>query len=623
MPDGVALVDSDGRIRFANAVLEHMLGYAPGELHGVPVEVVVPEGARARHEEHRRKFAAAPHRRTMAAGRALHALRKDGSELVVHVSLGPIVTDQGRFVLAAIRDMRAENERQAALEAAEAARRRSEARFRAIVESSSDVMLLLSRHGVVLYASRSWCEDCLTAGWEGRDLASLVEPADAPRVRTLVESAAARPEESHRAELRLRTARGVARVFEALASSRLEDPELEAIVVTCRDVTERRSLEEQFLQVQKMDAVGRLAGGVAHDFNNLLSVILGYTSMLLESAPADHEDTADLREIHQAAGRAAELTRQLLAFSRKQVFELKLLDLNAVVTSMSRLLRALLGEDIELVLELDPTSGHVRADATQLEQVVLNLVVNARDAMPRGGRLSIETAARDLGEQGSATLDLPQGRYVLLSVRDEGEGMDAETRARIFEPFFTTKDVGKGTGLGLSTVFGIVRQSGGTVAVDSEPGQGSTFRVYLPRAEVGAETAAAKDCGPVSSSGPGTILLVEDEEQVRRLALTILRRAGFRVLEAEGPTQALALAEAYTGRIDLVLTDVVMPEMNGREFVQALAPKLPDVRVLYMSGYTERAIVHRGVLEPGIAFLQKPVTPDRLLAAVRRAMDPG
>jgi len=392
---------------------------------------------------------------------------------------------------------------------------------------------------------------------------------------------------------------------------------LEAIA---EDVTERRVLEDQFRQAQKMEAVGRLAGGVAHDFNNLLMVISGYTEVILAKLDADHPLQEKARAIQQAADRATTLTRQLLAFSRKQLLELKVVDVNAIVEDMERLLRPLIGETIELTANLAPEAGHTRADAGQLEQVLMNLVVNAKDAMPAGGKLTIQTqnVMVDENHHRGQTFIRP-GQYVMLSVSDTGMGMDKETQSRIFEPFFTTKEKGKGTGLGLSTVYGIVKQSGGYVMVQSEKGHGTTFNIYLPREEAAADIHAT----PVlraASGGSETVLLVEDEESVRQLVRETLLAKGYHVIEAENGESGLAAAAQHHGKIDLVITDVVMPGMGGREMVQRMAETRPEAKVLYLSGYTEDAILSEGTVEGGTAFLQKPFTLQNLSRKVREVL---
>jgi len=391
---------------------------------------------------------------------------------------------------------------------------------------------------------------------------------------------------------------------------------------TQRDVTELKRLEEQLRQAQKMEAVGRLAGGVAHDFNNLLTAILGSTELLLGGLPGANPLREDAEEIRRAAERAAALTRQLLAYSRRQVLKPEPLNLNTVVAEMDRLLRRLIGEDVVLVTALAPDLGTVRADPGQIEQVIVNLALNARDAMPQGGRLSVATTNIELdpayvGDHAGAKA----GPFVLLTVTDTGTGMDPETTAHLFEPFFTTKEVGKGTGLGLATVYGIVKQSGGYITVYSEPGQGTSFKIYLPRVPEASPVPKGPTAPRESTRGTETILVVEDEPAVRSLSRRALEGSGYTVLAAATGADALELAERHDGPIDLLVTDVVMPGMSGRELAEQLAPRRPGLRVLYMSGYPGDAVVQRGGLAAGVAFLQKPFTPDGLARQVRAVLD--
>ena len=392
---------------------------------------------------------------------------------------------------------------------------------------------------------------------------------------------------------------------------------LEAIA---EDVTDRRVLEDQFRQAQKMEAVGRLAGGVAHDFNNLLMVISGYAEVMLSALESDHRLREKALAIQQASDRATTLTRQLLAFSRKQLLELKVVDVNAIVADMERLLRPLIGENVEFVTKFSPEAAQTRADAGQLEQVLMNLVVNAKDAMPTGGTLTIQTEkiVVDESHRRGPTFIRPAD-YVVLSVSDTGMGMDKETQSRIFEPFFTTKEKGKGTGLGLSTVYGIVKQSGGYVMVQSEVGRGTTFQIYLPRVEGVAEKHTTP-AAPTALGGSETVLLVEDEESVRQLVRETLAAKGYRVMEAANGENGAIVAAQYDGKIDLVITDVVMPGMGGRELVKQLAQTRPETKVLYLSGYTEDAIINEGTMESGAAFLQKPFTLQNLARKVREVL---
>jgi two-component system, cell cycle sensor histidine kinase and response regulator CckA len=396
-------------------------------------------------------------------------------------------------------------------------------------------------------------------------------------------------------------------------------------VAVKRDITRDLDLEAQFLQSQKMEGIGRLAGGIAHDFNNLLSVILGYAGFAFDGAPEGSALREDLLEIRNAGERAAALTRQLLAFSRKQVLQPELLDLNLVLMNAEKMLRRIIGEDVDLVLVRAPALGLVQADPGQVEQVIMNLAVNARDAMPKGGKLTFETADVELDAEYAARHGgVAPGHYVMMAASDTGTGMDQQTMARVFEPFFTTKELGRGTGLGLSTVFGIVQQSGGSIFVRSEVGQGTTFRVYLPRRDP-ADTAIATEpsAEPPQSAGTQTVLVVEDEEALRRLTKRALEAAGYTVLAAASGEEALAISERQIGDIHLLLTDVVMPRMSGRSLAEDLALRRPTLKVLYMSGYTDDAIAHHGVLDAGMRFIAKPFTSEALTRRVREVLAGG
>jgi signal transduction histidine kinase len=386
----------------------------------------------------------------------------------------------------------------------------------------------------------------------------------------------------------------------------------------------RKQLEDQLRQAQKMESVGRLAGGIAHDFNNLLTIIAGYSQLGLELVSPKDPVAGHLGEIKRAADRAAELTRQLLAFSRRQVLSFQVINLNAIVTGMDRMLRRLIGEDVELETRLAPGLGRVKADPGQIEQVIMNLAINARDAMPWGGKLTLETRNVELDEKYAAShASVKPGPYVLLAVSDSGAGMDKEVLEHIFEPFFTTKEQGKGTGLGLAMVYGTIKQCGGFIWVYSEKGKGATFKIYLPLVEEGEEGEATQAVEERPLTGTETILLVEDETGVRGLAEQVLADYGYRVLAASRGEEALRLAAQSDGPLHLLLTDVVMPGMSGRELAERLHPSKPGLKVLYMSGYTDEAIVRHGVLEEGVEFLQKPFTPQALARKVRQVLDGG
>jgi two-component system, cell cycle sensor histidine kinase and response regulator CckA len=505
---------------------------------------------------------------------------------------------------------------------AEAALRASEERFRALVENSSDALLLIDGEGRIAYLSPSSDRHL---GWApaqmvGRSIFDFLHPEDRELVGVRLADTLGNPGQTISAQVRFHHADGSWRIMDGVGVNRLNDPAVAGIVINLRDITERRRLEEQLRQAQKMEAVGQLAGGVAHDFNNLLTAILGYCHLILDEVPEEDPLRPDLLEIQSAGERAASLTRQLLAFSRRQMLQPQLVDINTLVQQLEKLLRRLISEDVELVTALAPDLRSVTVDPASVEQILVNLAVNARDAMPNGGRLTIETANVELDEASAPVLaGMRPGSYVMIAVSDTGSGMDAATRARVFEPFFTTKEQGKGSGLGLATVYGMVKQSGGYIWVDSEPGRGATFKAYLPAtAPASGAPAAVSDTG--DPLGSETVLLVEDEDAVRALAREVLRRHGYIVLEARHGVDALRVAERHADEIQLLIADIVMPHMSGRELAERLATVRPAMRILFMSGYADHALVHDDVT-PIATFLQKPFTPEVLARKVRGILD--
>jgi two-component system cell cycle sensor histidine kinase/response regulator CckA len=508
---------------------------------------------------------------------------------------------------------------------------RREAHFRSLIENAQDLIMIVDHECVMRYHSPS-LERLLGfthAELSGRNGLGLVHPDDLPDVTAAFVDLLGRPGGTVLKEYRVATKDGGWKLLETRGKNLFHDPAVAGIVLNSQDVTERRQAEdglrlseEQLRQSQKMEAVGRLAGGVAHDFNNLLTAIQGNVEMLMLEVPPGGAIRDDLMEIKRAATRAASLTRQLLAFSRKQMLAPKVLDVNGAVRELERMLGRVIGEDVQLVTALNADRATVMADPGQLEQVILNLAVNARDAMPRGGTLRIETREVQLTEKEAARYPyrVDPGAYVRLSVSDTGTGMPAEVLARVFEPFFTTKEQGKGTGLGLSTVYGIVKQSGGYVWAESEPGRGSTFRVYLPRVNAEPERPEPKP-EPVSEPCGGVVLLVEDEEGVRSLSRRVLERRGYTVLAARNAAEARQMFADNGSRVDLLLTDVVMPHESGRELAEALLPLQPDLRVVFMSGYTDDALIRHGVLEDRYRLLEKPFAPEGLARMVREALE--
>ena len=461
-------------------------------------------------------------------------------------------------------------------------------------------------------------------GWSASEVLGLPLPTVPDDRRAEFEEARARTLAGEAVIYETQRSRKDGSLVEVLRSSAaIFDPrgEMAGVMAIFVDLTERKLLEDQLRQAVKMEGIGRLAGGIAHDFNNLLTVIGGRLYILLSQLPADHPMRRDLILIQQTGDRAAALTRQLLAFSRKQTLTPAVIDLRDILSGMRTLLERVLGEDVDVLIDLDQAAGHVTADPGQIEQVILNMAVNARDAMPQGGSLTLETRHVDVdATYARQQVDLTPGRYEVLSISDTGVGMDAATLARVFEPFFTTKPVGKGTGLGLATAYGIIKQSDGHITVSSRPGSGTTFRIYLPRTG-GSGSAPVVVEEAIARRGTEVVLLAEDDVILRALARDILMSAGYTVLESQDVEDALRFAERQDGPIHLLLTDVVMPHMNGQTVAEAVKRFRPDVKVLYMSGYTDDVIVHHGVLEPGIALLQKPFTPGGLARKVREVLD--
>jgi two-component system cell cycle sensor histidine kinase/response regulator CckA len=509
-----------------------------------------------------------------------------------------------------VRSIRYATERGRAMEALE----RREEHYRSLIENSLDLISILNVDGTIRYASPShervlgYTLDELV----GENALAFVHPDDVSRVR----AALVKVNEPATQEFRYRHKDGSWRVIESFGRNLSHLPGVSGVVINSRDITERRRLEDQLHHSQRLEAVGRLAGGIAHDFNNLLMVITGHSQMLLDTMPQSNPAYADLEQIVKAAERATDLTQQLLAFSRRQAVRPALLNLNGLVQDMERMLRRLLGEDIELITVLNPGPNAVRADPGQIEQVVLNIALNARDAMPAGGKLTLETSGMSVTRESEREHPgLSIGQYGLLTMSDTGPGMDPAVRSRVFEPFFTTKE--NGTGLGLATSYGIIKQTGGDIGVDSKPGEGTTFRIYLPVAEQVPQEAA-----PAASSrllvGDETILLVEDEEGVRRVIETMLKRRGYNVLCSATSTEAIALAEAYDGVIDLLVTDIVMPAMSGRNLAERLIARRPGMKVLFVSGYGDQTN-----LPAGGWFLQKPFSTEELAAKIREVLRPA
>ncbi len=506
-----------------------------------------------------------------------------------------------------VRSVRYATERGRAMEAVE----RREEHYRSLIENSLDLVSILNFDGTIRYASPSH-ERILgysLTDLVGQNAVSFVHPGDLPAVQEILK----RSDASGSLEFRFRHKDGSWRMLESFGRNLAHLAGVSGIVVNSRDVTDRKRLEEQLHHSQRLEAVGRLAGGVAHDFNNLLMIITGYSQMLVDAMHPGDPARADLLQVVKAAERATDLTRQLLAFSRRQVVRPAVLSLNTLVQDMDRMLRRVIGEDIELVTVLAPELKTVRADPGQIEQVVVNVAVNARDAMPNGGKLMLETANLEVTEEFARTHVSPKpGEYVMLAMSDTGFGMDAQVLARVFEPFFTTKE--QGTGLGLSTSYGIINQHGGDIWVDSKPGCGTTFRIYLPAVEQPPDGLAPPRESPLLQ-GTETILLVEDEDGVRRVLETMLKRHGYQVLSSASAADAMAVAERHAGEIDLLITDIVMPGMSGRKMAERMMAQRPQMRVLFVSGYGEPIEPHGKT-----AFLQKPFTTEELALKIREVL---
>lgn len=505
---------------------------------------------------------------------------------------------------------------------AEEALRQGEERCKLLLESISDLVLVIDPDSHVSYASPSATkilgrepEELLTC-----NVLDLFQPAknvDVSVLESLQEALAGTT-----VEFVCRHRDGSARLLQVSVNSLNRVPGPVGMVLTARDLTEQRELELQALQAHRLESVGRLAGGVAHDFNNVLTVILCFAEIILGELGPDEPLRVSVEEIRIAGQRAANLTKQLLAFSRQQILELRVLDVSQSIAGMEKMLRRLLGADVDLTILSEPGLWNIKVDPVQIDQILINLAVNAREAMPLGGMLTIEMANVELDDEYAATHhNVLPGPYVMIAVSDTGAGMDRETMQRIFEPYFTTKE--KGTGIGLATVFGIVKQSGGHIWVYSEPGNGTTFKVYFPMVRDVADARGLQRPSTEPVRGSETILLVEDDDQVRALARTILRRSGYVVLEAPNGGEALLICEQHPARIHLLLTDVVLPRLSGRQLAERLALIRPEMKVLFMSGYTDDAILQHGILDSGVAFLQKPLTPNALTHKVREVLGKG
>jgi two-component system cell cycle sensor histidine kinase/response regulator CckA len=615
--DGISIQDTNYRVIYQNKTLQDLIGSHIGEYcymayegkdqvcQGCPVTLSFEDGQ-------------------------VHTLprigRTDKGTLHVEVTASPLRNVKGE-IIAGIEVVRDITERKLAEEALERLHRQNEL----ILNSTAEGILGLDMQGNITFVNRAAAEMI------GREIDELIGLSHHDTVHHSKPDGSPYPKQECPicAGIKDGTARditgyetfwkkdGTSLPVEYVSNPIREQGELVGLVTTFRDITERRKLEDQLFQAQKMEAVGRLAGGVAHDFNNLMTAVIGNADLALMQLGADDPVREGLMGIKEAGRRASALTGQLLAFSRKQLLEPRVLDLNVVIKETEKMLRRVIEENVELKTVLAPDLSRVEADPTQIVQVIMNLAVNARDAMPHGGKLTIETANIELDEayaRGHGA-ELKPGPYVMLVITDTGVGMDEQTQSHIFEPFFTTKEKGKGTGLGLATVYGIVKQSGGFIWVYSEPGQGTTFKIYLPRAEAEAEALPKERVPTEELTGSETILIVEDDDSVRNLARRVFQRYGYTVLEAKGGEDALRVSTQHAGPIHLVLTDVVMPGMSGRELAEKLQTDWPEMKVLYMSGYMDNAIARHGILEPGTKFIHKPFTPESLARKLREVLE--
>ena len=678
--DGIIVIDEESSMLYVNPAVEKIFGYASAEMLGVSLTTLMPDNIRQTHLERMARYIETGGQTLKWESIEFSGLHKSGREIPLELSFSEFTKDGKRYFTGVARDITQRKESEEALWDAD---RRAIIEYESLLERIASLAQVLGTardFPVIFRALRDFAKRSTPCSglfislfnqesrlrtpvyaWSEcveEDVMNLppMEMSESPHSRAVATGQTIITDDFQAAVKGQPAVHIGMEINPNLPQSSLVVPmsmmgriigavevqstelsafkqehatamnmaaNLAAVAVDNMQLLEReQQYKEQLQQSQKMEAVGRLAGGVAHDFNNLLTVITGYSDLSIRHLENDNPIRRNIEEIRKAGERAAALTRQLLAFSRKQVLQPKVLDMNSIIADMKIMMHRLIGEDIDLLTALEPSLGRVKADPNQVEQIILNLAVNARDAMPGGGKITIETANAELDSADvKRHMDVQPGLYVMLAVRDNGCGISQEVQQRIFEPFFTTKEQGKGTGLGLSMVYGIVKQSNGHIWVDSEVGRGTTFKIYLPCIEEALLNSESKAKSGELLYGKETILLVEDDELVRQMASDILKTVGYTILEAQHGGEALSICKQHQEPLDLILTDVVMPQMSGRELAERVALIRPEARVLYMSGYTDDAIVHHGVLDEGTPFLEKPFTPEALARKVREVLD--
>ena len=613
--DGIVIISSEGVIESFNPAAEKIFGWTAAEVIGKRVNVLMPQPHRDRHDDYIRSYLRTGRKKVIGIGRETMAQRKDGSTFPIELAVSEVRLGRRSLFTGIVRDITSRRQSASALKA-------SEERFRLLVETMHDGLAVQDAQGHIIYVNPRFCQ---ILGYErhcliGRLVSELMDMGSRIVFQNELKEKQAR--DGDLVELGLERDDGEKITVRVSAKALYAaDGESMGSFLVITDMTQVKRLQRQLIHSQKMEAVGRLAGGIAHDFNNLLMIIQGYAELALADLDHDNPLYNQIVQINQASKRAEALTRQLLAFSRKQVLQPRVLSLLTTLPDIEQMIKRLLGENIDLIFKLDGSTGLIMADEGQIEQVIFNLVVNARDAMPDGGTLTISTRNVLLDDMYLGTeAEIPPGAYVLMTVTDTGIGMDPHVQSKIFEPFFTTKEKGQGTGLGLSTAYGIIKQSGGEIIVYSEPGHGTSFKIYLPLAHAGQEAALAEPVTVASERGHETILVVEDEDRLREMIVTALRQSGYTVLEASDGPSALDRYAHAPHAIDLVLTDVMMPKMNGKAFADQFLRHRPKTKVLFMSGYADDIILKHGALEPDILFIHKPFTQKELIRMILKIL---